>query len=106
MLSEFIKYLKIAQFAKNVLPVLYFQLAVIVLPCYGQLISKADCGKSKGCFFQPENCDPASNCVYALTYHPTAQQTIAFELQAMFEDMTSPAHYVAVAFSEDNQMVN
>jgi len=54
----------------------------------------------------PDNCDPATNCVVAVSYRPTAQQTVAFELQATFESTETLAQYVALGLSDDNQMSN
>jgi hypothetical protein len=68
-------------------------------------ISKTDCNATKGCFFQPANCDPMHDCSYAITYRPTQNGSVAFELSAMITpDQTALADYVAVGFSHDREM--
>lgn len=68
-------------------------------------IDKSECGKSKGCFFKPTNCDPSVNCTVAMSYS-VENDNVNFELSAQIRIQldSSQGQYIALGYSDDESM--
>ncbi|XP_052399219.1 putative ferric-chelate reductase 1 isoform X1 [Carassius gibelio] len=64
--------------------------------------SNPDCGKTKVCFTQPSNCDPAANtgCYFM------AVQTTSTQSEMRIEMFGQASGYLAIGFSDDREMGN
>jgi hypothetical protein len=63
-----------------------------------QIVTKGECGVTKGCFLHPSGCTE-SNCEYLLTYRVNGD-FIDFEMSAR------TTGYISVGFSYDKLMVS
>uniref|UniRef100_A0A914D9L2 DOMON domain-containing protein n=1 Tax=Acrobeloides nanus TaxID=290746 RepID=A0A914D9L2_9BILA len=67
-----------------------------------QNFSTSECGNSKGCLFQPNNCIPFQTCAYAMSYSATNSGDVIFEILGQ---VTAPYNtYVALGFNNAAQM--
>jgi len=74
-----------------------FQSPVVVEP-----IDVTGCGETKGCYRNPEDCDPLE-CDFLLTWM-VQETTVLFEMSTtVFE--SDQSQWVAVGLSENQQMV-
>ncbi|XP_026115172.1 putative ferric-chelate reductase 1 isoform X1 [Carassius auratus] len=64
--------------------------------------SNPNCGKTKVCFSQPSNCDPAANtgCYFM------AVQTTSIQSEMRIEMFGQASGYLAIGFSDDQEMGN
>lgn len=69
----------------------------------GDEIEFDQCGKTKGCFFGPDNCNSEVTCKYLLTFREIAGNKIQFEMSGRTE-YTARSSYIAVGFSKDKEM--
>ena len=61
-------------------------------------ITKGGCGKTKGCFSEPTNCNSSSDCNYLMTYKSDGDD-VTFEL-------SSKTAWATVGFNEKDKMVS
>lgn len=73
-------------------------------------IDTKDCGKSKGCWFEPQGChtDNILSCTYGATWK-TALDGVIFELFGSIDELAREkpflGRYIALAMSHDEFMV-
>lgn len=81
-------------------------LCFFAVQCFAiSLINVDDCGKTKGCFFNPGNCNPSKNCSVAVTYS-VENEEVVFEFSAPIRIQVDPSQgqYIALGFSYDREM--
>lgn len=70
---------------------------IILLLKKGREIDVKECGKTKGCFFDPQDCKDEKSCKKLITWRSEGD-SIHFE-------MMGKKPYIAIGFSNNKQMV-
>lgn len=71
-------------------------------------MNKDACDSEYGCLLHPEGCDPLANCTVALTFRKITDDAVEFSVAASYPGRITDYNrrYVAIGFSDDQEMVH
>ncbi|CAK5085422.1 unnamed protein product [Meloidogyne enterolobii] len=72
----------------------------------GMDLDRNGCGKTKGCLFRPNGCNPMLDCAIAIVFTISGKNQLYIQMAAQSIYPPPPLQYIAIGFSHDKLMGN